>query len=303
MVHLYRFKQNLDWNLLKHFDEIVAAGGLSKATRSSNLKQPALSLALQRLEEHLGAKLCDRGPTGFSLTREGEAVAAFCTKIAAFVALLPEHMATSAIQLRGQVQLQLVSALQNRRLDAALQRFSKRFPMVEISIRISPSWDELVNRLLRSEIDAGIGPISSRHNALSYDFLFNERQQIFCATDHHLSGQAIRDVTVLGVEPFVIKNPSEPEEILRYRLRHGLGQHVVARADHVDEVRRLVKLGIGIGFLPSGVAADDVERGRLWPLIKRDKEPSIPMYLVTNPSAPPHLARDMLLDELKFDNE
>ena len=68
--------RKLDWNLLRVFSEIARAGGVSEAARKMGRKQPAVSLALKRLEAHLGAKLCERGPAGFRLTEEGEFIAA-----------------------------------------------------------------------------------------------------------------------------------------------------------------------------------------------------------------------------------
>ena len=47
------FSRNVDWNLLKTFHEIVEAGGVSRAGRALRRKQPALSLALKRLEAEL----------------------------------------------------------------------------------------------------------------------------------------------------------------------------------------------------------------------------------------------------------
>ena len=72
------FLRDLDWNLLKIFDQIVRSGGLSAAARQMPQNQPALSLALKRLEERLEITLCRRGPGGFELLVEGELVAETC---------------------------------------------------------------------------------------------------------------------------------------------------------------------------------------------------------------------------------
>ena len=73
-----QFARNLDWNLLKFFHEIAEARSVTGAAQELNRKQPALSLALRRLEERLGVTLCQRGPTGFELTDEGRILAEAC---------------------------------------------------------------------------------------------------------------------------------------------------------------------------------------------------------------------------------
>ena len=50
----------LDWNLLKVFSVLVETGGLTRAAAKLGRKQPAISLALKRLEERLGTRLCRR---------------------------------------------------------------------------------------------------------------------------------------------------------------------------------------------------------------------------------------------------
>src|SRR5215469_14707457 len=72
---------DLDWNLLKVFHEIVQAGGISPAAPRLNLKQPAISLALKRLEKRVGSLLCRRGPAGFELSDEGQRVAEVCEEV------------------------------------------------------------------------------------------------------------------------------------------------------------------------------------------------------------------------------
>ena len=50
------FSRKVDWNLLKTFHEIAEAGGVSRAGRALRRKQPALSLALKRLETSSGSR-------------------------------------------------------------------------------------------------------------------------------------------------------------------------------------------------------------------------------------------------------
>ena len=59
---------------LQYFCEIVNQGGVSNATESTGLTQPALSNMLIDLERELGVTLCLRGRGGFELTHEGRLV-------------------------------------------------------------------------------------------------------------------------------------------------------------------------------------------------------------------------------------
>ena len=90
----------------------------------------------------------------------------------------------------------------------------------------------------------------------------------------------------------------EPDLLTAYRTRHGLGQHVAGLSEHLDEAKRLTVLGVGICFLPADFAEPDVKAGRLWPITEHTDEPSMPVFVITNPRAPRKLARQLLLSEI-----
>jgi hypothetical protein len=56
-----KFVTNLDWNLLRTFVVIVEEESITRAASRLLRRQPAISLALQRLETDLGMRLIERG--------------------------------------------------------------------------------------------------------------------------------------------------------------------------------------------------------------------------------------------------
>ena len=65
---------NIDFNLLKALDALVAERNVTKASKRLGRSQPAVSNALQRLRQLLGDDLLVRGPSGFVLTPRAEAI-------------------------------------------------------------------------------------------------------------------------------------------------------------------------------------------------------------------------------------
>ena len=101
--------RKLDWNLLRVFSEIARAGGVSEAARKMGRKQPAVSLALKRLEAHLGARLCERGPAGFRLTEEGEFIADVTGRMVQLVEGIPGRITQLSELVSGSVRLRVIS--------------------------------------------------------------------------------------------------------------------------------------------------------------------------------------------------
>lgn len=291
------FPRNIDWNLFKTFHEIAEAGGISRASAALLRKQSSISLALQRMETQLGVTLCSRGPRGFQLTEEGIALAELCRSLNGLVAQVPTVIETAETEVAGAVTIQIISGLVCERLDKAIARFHDRHPKAEIQIDIM-TWDTVPSAVLRHETDIGVAPSAHPRGDLRYDFLFEEHHRPYCGRTHALYGRSFEDVWDLARHAFILTGADEPLLLKHFRERFGLGQVVAGLSEHLDEAKRLTMLGIGICFLPEGFAAPDVETGRLWPLLADGREPSMPVYIITNPSAPQKLARQLLLSEL-----
>jgi DNA-binding transcriptional LysR family regulator len=291
------FSRNLDWNLLKIFHEIAQSGGISRATRGLGRKQPALSLALKRLESQLGVTLCNRGPAGFELTDEGLLVSEICRSLNGLVQQVPKRLANICEEVAGRVSIQIISSLVCDKLDAAISRFHGNHPKAEIIIDIT-TWESVAGALLRDEIDIGVAPARALRTDLRYDFLFEEIHRPYVGRGHTLFGKTFDDPTALASEAFILTGADEPDLLTAFRTRHGLGKLVAGLSEHLDEAKRLTMLGVGICFLPQGFADPDVIAGRLWPLIHQGEQPTLPVFIITNPRAPRKLARQLLLSEI-----
>lgn len=291
------FSRNVDWNLLKTFHEIVEAQGVSRAGRALRRKQPALSLALKRLETALDVKLCRRGPGGFELTDEGMLVAETCNSLNTLVRNVPRKLSNLSEDLSGRLSIQIISSLVCDRFDAAIARFHGRHPNVEIFVDIAP-WDSVVAALLRDKIDVGVATAQTFRADLCYDFLFDETHGVYCGRSHELYGSCFDDPASLSTQAFVLTGADEPDILTAYRTRHGLGVKVAGLSEHLDEAKRLAMLGVGICFLPEGFAAAEIAAGRLWPLLRKADLPAVPIYVITNPYVPQKRARQILLAEI-----
>src|ERR1700736_933953 len=65
---------DIDVRRLRDFAAVVEAGGFSLATARRNVAESTSSQQMSDLESRLGMRLCERGRSGFQLTRNGEEV-------------------------------------------------------------------------------------------------------------------------------------------------------------------------------------------------------------------------------------
>ncbi|WP_375403933.1 LysR family transcriptional regulator [uncultured Sphingomonas sp.] len=291
------FASRVDWNLLRTFVEIVRAGGVGAAARRLNRQQPSISAALRRLEDQVGVQLLVRSSTGVEMTAAGEALMRLCEEMLETARMVPHQIAQASRRVRGIVRVQLISAVISDELDEAIASFHRRNPDIHIEMRISP-WRAVLEALERGEVEIGIGYDSNVRPGLVYEPLFVERQQLYCSRSHPLFGHRVARLGELKDEGFVLTGEDELETVTRLRRRYRLGTRANGLAEDIGEAMRLIMLGVGIGFLPVLAATGAVAKGRLWPLLLPDAEPSYEIYLLARAEPSRDTATQLFFDEV-----
>jgi DNA-binding transcriptional LysR family regulator len=291
------FAARVDWNLLRTFVEIVRAGGVGAAARKLNKQQPSISAALKRLEAQVGAQLLHRSSTGVETTAAGGALMLLCEDMLEAARMVPHQVAQATKRVEGIVRIQMISAVVSPELDEAIASFHRRNAGIRIELRVSP-WRAVLDALERGEVEIGIGYDSNARSGLTYEPLFTERQQLYCARHHPLFGRKVARLGELSDEGFVLTGDDELETITRLRRRYRLGTKASGVAEEIHEALRLMVLGVGIGFLPVLAAAEAVAKGRLWPLLHGDAEPSYDIFLLARAEPSRDTATQLFLDEV-----
>ena len=292
-----KFASRVDWNLMRTFVEIVRAGGIGAAARQLNRQQPSISAALKRFEEHVGATLLRRTASGVEVTEAGKAILALCEDMLESARRMPHQVAQATRRVEGIVRIQIISGLVSPELDEAIASFHRRHPAIHIEIRVSP-WRHLLDALERGEVEIGVGYDNSVRGSLVYEPMLVERQQLYCSRSNPLFGRRISRLHELKDEGFVLTGDDEIELITDLRRRYRLGAKVSGLAEDVNEARRLIVQGVGIGFLPILAAEVEVAKGRLWPLLHADFEPSYDIFLLARYEAARDTATQLFWDEV-----
>jgi LysR family transcriptional regulator, transcriptional activator for bauABCD operon len=275
--------QNLDWNLLKTFRSVADAGSVSAAARALHREQPSVSAALKRLENHVGFPLCRRSSRGIDLTAAGEAVLQTTRDIERSIEDLAAEIGAVQDAADTTLVLRMISDVMSPSLDRALASFHKAYPCVDVRIEIAP-WRAVLQSVRANEAMLGVACDNAPSDDLTYKPLLYEAQQLYCGASHPLFGVPAQAPDRLSDEAFVSTGDDEPEQLLQFRLANGLGRRSCGTAETLHEARKLIKMGFGVGFLPTVVA--EASNEALWPLLRPEILPRYPLYVVTHRAAP-----------------
>lgn len=296
-----RARRGFDWNLLHTFVAIVQEGSITRAADRLRLRQPTVSNALGRLEAQLGRRLIERGRGRFEPTEHGAVLYRECQDICGTIGRLQQAMEDSDSELSGHLRIHMASHVVFPPLDETLADFHARHPKVTLDIEVATS-SSVIQAVASKEATLGICLVAERQPQLAYRRLFREYFGFFCGPRHRLHGRGELALEDLRGESFVsfktdrLTDALRPVAVLRARLQmHG---RIVGTSSNLEEVRRMIVAGLGIGPLPIHVVERDVRAGLLWRLPPYEDPPAIDIFLVTHPRAKLGRAERLFLDAL-----
>jgi DNA-binding transcriptional LysR family regulator len=292
----------LNWNLLRTFMVIVQEGSVTGAAVRLNRKQPTISNALSRLEKQLDKHLIERRPGQFRVTTAGEHLYRECLEIYGNIARIPTLIRDIEDDVRGQVRISMASHVVCPLFDSVMSEFHLRHPNATFHVSIATSGD-VIQQVLEKTASFGICLVDQPHPRLTYQQMYREYFGFFCGPGHPLFGRENLTMEDLHDESLVSFNTDQLSGQLRpvalLRVQQNVGRRITAISPHLEEVRRMIVNGLGIGPLPIHVVQRDVENGLLWRLPPYEDPPAIDIYLVWNPRTTLNRAENEFLDKLR----
>ena len=297
-----RLTRDLDWNLLRSFVVMAEARSITDAAERLRLTQPSVSIALKKLEDRIGKRLIDRAPGRYELTRAGALLYREAVEIHGAVHRLSTLMRDMTDEVTGHVRIAVASHVVCPLFDQVLAGFHANHPRATLSLSVLGSSAALASVAARTASFA-ICLVHRRDPKIEYMRLYREFFGLFCGPPHPLFGREGLQQTDLAGHSAVSFETDRLHDALRpvtlLRAESELSERIIGTSSHLEEVRRMVICGLGIGPLPLHVVARDVADGLLWRLPPYADPPAIDVHLVWNPKATLNRAEAALLSDLQ----
>ncbi|MDD9740062.1 MAG: LysR family transcriptional regulator [Marinovum algicola] len=282
-----RLHSDLNWNLLRMFYVIAKEQSITKAAKSLGLSQPSVSSALQKLETQLDCQLVIRDSRHFNLTARGDRIYQECRDIFQSAERISSLVNDIDEQERGQVRYQIISDLVSPLLDELMRLYHQRYPSVAFQSEVRNS-QAIVRAIQQDKATIGFCLLVDPLVNLPSIRLFRREFGLFCGQTHPLFGASSVPLEELQREPLIsfacaTDGPDlEPVSILREGLH--LSNRINGLSTNLEEVRRMLVAGLGIGILPLLSAEEDIRRGLLWRLDIANEPIGADVYLVHAPN-------------------
>ena len=248
------------------FYVVANTGNISKAARELYISQPAISKAIQKLEEALGCSLFSRSSRGVTLTEEGTL---FYEHVrAAFEALTSgeEKLKQSLALGVGHLRIGVSSTLCKFVLLPYLKQFIHDHPHIRLSI-ICQSTNDTLRMLEADQLDLGLvgKPDNRRH--LHFDFV-ETVEDIFVTTSEYLHNLRLRGVDEAHIFEhstmmLLDKNNFSRQYIERYLLLNQITLSDVIEVSNMELLIDFAKIGVGIACVIRRFVETELAEGTL----------------------------------------
>ena len=245
---------------LQVFATVVGERSFSRAAEKLLRTQPAVSLALQRLEAELGEKLIDRSAKGLVMTDAGRTVLDFARRFDN----LRQEMASALTELRDKGAGRLVIGANESStlyLLPHIERYRRLYPKVKVQVRRSQS-SKVPSELLDGNLELGVVSYDPGDERIVSKVIYNDALAFVVSPKHRFAKRKTVSISELGMETFIAHNVVSPyrEVVVREFRRHKVALNMDVEMPTLESIRKLVQSNEGVAFLPRMCVRHEVER-------------------------------------------
>jgi DNA-binding transcriptional LysR family regulator len=129
---------------LETFATVVEKGSFTAAAEALGISKPVVSKQVSQLERHLGVQLLQRTTRHLHLTQAGEVFASYSHRILSDVREAEQSVLPLQSEPQGRLRITAPESLAMSLLPEALLSFQQHYPKVELDVRISGRFVDLV---------------------------------------------------------------------------------------------------------------------------------------------------------------
>src|SRR5215813_11455216 len=248
---------------LQVFHTVATEKSFSRAAEKLLRTQPAVSLALQRLEQEVGEKLIDRSGKDLILTDAGRTVLDYARRFQS----LRQELDNSLAELRDNSAGRLtIGANESSTLYLLhhIERYRKLYPKVKVQIRRSLS-SKVPTELLDGNLELGVISYDPADARLQSQVIYTDALTFVVSPKHRLANRKTVSIEELGEENFIAHNVISPyrEVVVREFQKYQVPLRMDVEMPTVETIRKLVQDNMGVAFLPRMCVEDEIAHCRL----------------------------------------
>jgi LysR family hydrogen peroxide-inducible transcriptional activator len=236
---------------LRYIVAVATERSFGRAAQRCFVSQPALSVAIQKLEEELDVRLFERGKSEVSLTPVGERVVEQAQKVLEEAAQVREIAQAGRDQLAGALRLGVIYTVAPYLLPDLVPALHVRAPQMPLDLEENLT-GHLEAALKSGGIDAAIIALPFAPPGIVTEFLYEEPFQVVVPAGHEWAKRRTIRPDELAAEQPILLNVGHcfRDQVLDACPELNRAEAHVTRTSSLETVRNMVASGLGVSVLP-----------------------------------------------------
>lgn len=241
---------------LRFMVAIAKARNFRRAAEASYVSQPALSLAIKKLEDDLGVQIFERSRNDVAATPIGEKIIAQAIVALEEIEHIREIAKQGNNQLDGRFRLGLIYSVGPYLLPQIIPILLKNAPNMPLDIEENIT-AQLEVQLKNGVIDAAIIALPFEATGVNILPLYDEEYMVVVPASHQWASRTTIDADALSNENVLLLNSEHcySHQVLQACPElSNKGQ--VLQGNSLETIRNMVASNLGVTVLPSSAATD-----------------------------------------------
>jgi DNA-binding transcriptional LysR family regulator len=253
----------MELSQLTIFLTVATEKSFSRAAQRLLRTQPAVSLAVQRLEAELGEKLLDRSLKDGTLTDAGRVIYEYAHQFEnlrremmnALTELKDKHTGKITIGANESGALYLLTHI---------HKFRGLYPGVKVEVRRSLSRN-IPSEVLDSSIDLGVVSYKPGDRNLHSTVIYHDAIAFIVHPEHRFANRKQISIRDLGMETVIAHNIASPyrQIVLDAFQRHRVSLNMDIEMPTVETIKKMVQSRMGVAFVPRMCVQSEMAAGQL----------------------------------------
>ena len=238
-------------NELRYIVAVAQEKSFGRAAQRCFISQPALSVAIQKLEEELQTRLFERGKSEITVTPVGERIVEQAHKVLEEAARIRDIAQAGRNQLAGLFRLGAIYTVAPYLLPDLVPALNALAPDMPLEIEENIT-EQLEAALKTGRIDAAIIALPFQPPGIATEFLYEEPFQVVVPQRHPWAKRKTIDPSELAGEHAILLNVGHcfRDQVLESCPELNRGDAPVTRSNSLETIRNMVASGLGISVLP-----------------------------------------------------
>jgi len=282
-------------NELRYIVAVAQERSFGRAAAKCFVSQPALSVAIQKLEDELGAALFERGKSEITVTPVGQRIVEQAQRVLEEASRIKELAQAGRNQLVGTLRLGVIYTVAPYLLPDLIPALHELAPQMPLDLEENLT-EHLEAALKSGRIDVAIIALPFAPPGVVTEFLYEEPFQVVVPAGHKWAKRKQIRPDELAAEHPILLNVGHcfRDQVLDACPELNRAETHVTQTSSLETVRNMVASGLGVSVLPRDAMTPKYHSRLVVPVPFSGPVPSRRVALAWRKSFPRQLAVDAI---------